>query len=127
MVQEALTNVRRHAPGTRATVRVQRTRGDLLRVDVHNGGPEGRVSRPTGGRGGYGLIGLRERVEAVGGSLTAGPADDGGWWLIAHFPVLEDAPPASTEKSAAPRRPAGRHAKPPAHAEPEPDMSWDAG
>jgi signal transduction histidine kinase len=128
VVQEALTNVRRHAPGTRATVRVQRTRGDLLRVDVHNGGPEGRVSRPTGGRGGYGLIGLRERVEAVGGSLTAGPADDGGWWLIAHFPVLADAPPASTEKSAAaPRRPAGRHAKPHAHAEPEPDMSWEAG
>ncbi|MFF5360189.1 sensor histidine kinase [Streptomyces scabiei] len=128
VVQEALTNVRRHAPGTRATVRVQRTRGDLLRVDVHNGGTEGRVSRPTGGRGGYGLIGLRERVEAVGGSLTAGPADDGGWWLIAHFPVLADTPPASTEKSAAaPRRPAGRHAKPHAHAEPEPDMSWDAG
>ncbi|MFE7766663.1 sensor histidine kinase [Streptomyces sp. NPDC057438] len=128
VVQEALTNVRRHAPGTRATVRVQRTRGDLLRVDVHNCGPERRVSRPTGGRGGYGLIGLRERVEAVGGSLTAGPADDGGWWLIAHFPVLADTPPPDTEKPpATPRRPAGRHAKPNAHTEPEPDMSWDAG
>ncbi|KND26786.1 histidine kinase [Streptomyces stelliscabiei] len=129
VVQEALTNVRRHAPGTKATVRVQRTRGDLLRVDVYNAGPERRVSRPTGGRGGYGLIGLRERAEAVGGSLTAGPADDGGWWLIAHFPVLTDAPPPDTEKSAtaASRRPAGRHAKPNAHTEPEPDMSWDAG
>ncbi|WP_328545147.1 sensor histidine kinase [Streptomyces europaeiscabiei] len=132
VVQEALTNVRRHAPGTQATVRVHLTRGDLLRVDVYNNGPERRVSRPTGGRGGYGLIGLRERAEAVGGSLTAGPADDGGWWLIAHFPVLPEAPPEDMEKSeksaaSVSRRPAGRHAKPNAHTEPEPDMSWDAG
>ncbi|MER6160700.1 histidine kinase [Streptomyces sp. NPDC001868] len=131
VVQEALTNVRRHAPGTQATVRVHRTRDDLLRVDVYNTGPERRVSRPTGGRGGYGLIGLRERAEAVGGSLAAGPDDDGGWWLIAHFPVVARAALQSTEESAdagpASRRPSGRHAKPNAHTEPEPDMSWDAG
>ncbi|WP_371582850.1 sensor histidine kinase [Streptomyces sp. NBC_01314] len=129
VVQEALTNVRRHAPGTRATVRVHLTRDGLLRVDVYNEGPERRVSRPTGGRGGYGLIGMRERADAVGGALTAGPADDGGWWLIAHFPVVPKAPPERAEKSAASAsgRPAGRHAKPNAHTEPEPDMSWDAG
>ncbi|MFJ1671719.1 MULTISPECIES: histidine kinase [Streptomyces] len=128
VVQEALTNVRRHAPGTKATVRVQRTRGDLLRVDVYNGGPERRVSRPMGGRGGYGLIGLRERAEAVGGSLTAGPADDGGWWLIAHFPVLADALPPDTEKSAAAasRRQAGRHAKRPRTRNPGPTC-WESG
>ncbi|WP_237277098.1 sensor histidine kinase [Streptomyces caniscabiei] len=130
VVQEALTNVRRHAPSTQATVRVHRTRDDLLRIDVYNEGPERRVSRPTGGRGGYGLIGLRERVETVGGSLTAGPADDGGWWVIAHFPVAPTAVPSGTEETAEPgqasRRPSGRHAKPNAHAEPEPDMSWDA-
>ena len=93
-------------------------------------GPERRVSRPTGGRGGYGLIGLRERVETVGGSLAAGPADDGGWWVIAHFPVAPTAVPSGAEETAGPgqvsRRPSGRHAKPNAHAEPEPDMSWDA-
>ncbi|MBE4741380.1 two-component sensor histidine kinase [Streptomyces sp. ND05-3B] len=130
VVQEALTNVRRHAPGTQATVRVHRTRDDLLRIDVYNEGPERRVSRPTGGRGGYGLIGLRERVETVGGSLAAGPADDGGWWVIAHFPVAPTAVPSGAEETAEPgqasRRPSGRHAKPNAHAEPEPDMSWDA-
>ncbi|WP_254409244.1 sensor histidine kinase [Streptomyces sp. AC495_CC817] len=134
VVQEALTNVRRHAPGTQATVRVHRTRDDLLRVDVYNEGPAGRVSRPTGGRGGYGLIGLRERAEAVGGSLTAGPDDEGGWWLIAHFPVLPKAEPEESEEGAAPgsasgpvsRRTSGRHAKPHAPSEPEPDMSWDA-
>ncbi|WP_327731565.1 histidine kinase [Streptomyces sp. NBC_00487] len=130
VVQEALTNVRRHAPGTQATVRVHRTRGDLLRVDVYNKAPERRVSRPTGGRGGYGLVGLRERAEAVGGSLAAGPADDSGWWVIAHFPVLPEAAPQDAEGAAdagpASRRTSGRHAKPHAHAEPEPDMSWDA-
>ncbi|UUU20179.1 sensor histidine kinase [Streptomyces sp. DSM 40750] len=130
VVQEALTNVRRHAPGTQATVRVHRTRDDLLRVDVYNTGPERRGSRPTGGHGGYGLIGLRERVEAVGGSLTAGPADDGGWWLIAHFPVLTEAEPQGAERSAAPvpssRPHHGRHAKPNARTEPEPDMNWEA-
>lgn len=130
VVQEALTNVRRHAPGTQATVRVHRTRDDLLRIDVYNEGPERRVSRPTGGRGGYGLIGLRERVETVGGSLAAGPADDGGWWVIAHFPVAPTAVPSGAEETAGPgqasRKPSGRHAKPNAHAEPEPDMSWDA-
>lgn len=131
VVQEALTNVRRHAPGSQATVRVHRTRDDLLRVDVYNAGSARSVSRPTGGRGGYGLIGLRERAEAVGGSLTAGPADDGGWWLIAHFPVLTEAVPESAEDASgsvpSPRRPSGRHAKPNTHTEPEPDMSWDAG
>lgn len=88
VVQEALTNVRRHAPGAQVTVRVHHTRQDLLRVDVHNTEPGRRATTPTGGRGGYGLMGLRERAYAVGGTLTAGPSDDGGWWVIAHFPVL---------------------------------------
>ncbi|MFC4505184.1 MULTISPECIES: sensor histidine kinase [Streptomyces] len=87
VVREALTNVRRHAPGSQATVRVHRT-GDLLfRVDVHNTAPRGWAASPSGGHGGYGLIGLRERAENVGGTLTAGPTNDQGWWLIAHFPT----------------------------------------
>ncbi|MGW0708530.1 sensor histidine kinase [Streptomyces sp. NPDC002643] len=114
VVQEALTNVRRHAPGAQATVRVHRTRDDLLRVDVYNDRTGRRVSRPTGGHGGYGLIGLRERAEAVGGSLAAGPADDGGWWLIAHFPVLTEADLESAEEAVngvpSPRSKSGRHA-----------------
>ncbi|MDX3749038.1 sensor histidine kinase [Streptomyces sp. AK08-02] len=130
VVQEALTNVRRHAPGAQATVRVHRTGHDLLRVDVYNTGSERRGSRPTGGDGGYGLIGLRERAEAVGGSLTAGSADDGGWWLIAHFPLLTEATLQGTEPPAAPvalsRPQAGRHAKRTVRKEPEPEMNWEA-
>ncbi|MEU6230430.1 histidine kinase [Streptomyces sp. NPDC047042] len=131
VVQEALTNVRRHAPGAQATVRVHRTGHDLLRVDVYNTASQRRSSLPTGGDGGYGLIGLRERAEAVGGSLTAGSADDGGWWLIAHFPLLEQPALQSVERPAAavpsPRPPQpGRHAKRNARKEPEPEMNWDA-
>jgi signal transduction histidine kinase len=130
VVQEALTNVRRHAPGAQATVRVHRTRGDLLRVDVYNTGAPHRGSRPTGGQGGYGLIGLRERVEAVGGSVAAGPADDGGWWLIAHFPVLAESALPSGGGSADRVPPAhgsqGRHGRHAKRNGPTPNMSWDA-
>ncbi|BBC29806.1 hypothetical protein SGFS_011000 [Streptomyces graminofaciens] len=90
VVQEALTNVRRHAPGTQATVRVHRTDDGLLRVDVHNTEARVPVGVPTGGHGGFGLTGLRERAYAVGGTFTAGPGDDGGWWVIAHFPTAQD-------------------------------------
>ncbi|WP_326584648.1 histidine kinase [Streptomyces sp. NBC_00481] len=96
VVQEALTNVRRHAPGTQVTVRMHRTGDDLLRLDVHNTAPRQRTITPTGGHGGYGLIGLRETAYAVDGTFTAGPGDGGGWWVIAHFPTLpEPATPMS--------------------------------
>ncbi|MPY60544.1 sensor histidine kinase [Streptomyces spongiae] len=88
VVQEALTNVHRHAPGAQVTVRIHRTGDGLLRADVHNTAPPRPTTSPTGGTGGYGLTGLRERAQAVGGTLTAGPSDDGGWWIIAHFPAL---------------------------------------
>ncbi|WP_128380533.1 sensor histidine kinase [Streptomyces cavernae] len=90
VVQEALTNVRRHAPGTQATVRLERTDDGLLRVDVHNTAASLRAAVPTGGHGGYGLMGLRERAYEVGGTLTAGPGDDDGWWVIAHFPTAPE-------------------------------------
>ena len=102
VVQEALTNVRRHAPGTQVTVRVHHTRQDLLRVDVHNTAPGRRPGTPTGGHSGYGLTGLRERAYAVGGTLTAGPSDDGGWWVIAHFPTLPADKPSGTAGTAQP-------------------------
>ncbi|MFD5384609.1 sensor histidine kinase [Streptomyces sp. NPDC127074] len=92
VVQEALTNVRRHAPGADVAVRLgldRRTGGDLLRVEVRNTAPAVRSTAPTGGRGGFGLVGLRERVEAVEGALTSGRTPDGGWCVTATFPVLE--------------------------------------
>ena len=77
--QEGLTNARRHAPG--ATVEVRVEAGDGLRVRVANG-PGGRG---LGSGTGTGLVGLRERVELLGGTLRAGPAD-GGYVLDAWLP-----------------------------------------
>ncbi|WEH13265.1 histidine kinase [Streptomyces sp. VNUA24] len=87
VVQEALTNVRRHAPGAAVAVRID-TDGHRLRVEVHNTAPDAHQPGPVGGRGGLGLVGLSERVEAVEGTLTAAPTDDGGWRVTAAFPTL---------------------------------------
>ncbi|WP_053719603.1 sensor histidine kinase [Saccharothrix sp. NRRL B-16348] len=82
IVQEALTNAGRHAPGSTTAVTVDLV-GDELRVVVRNtaGGPS------RGGGGGHGLRGMRERVAVHGGSLTAGPTADGGFEVRAIVPV----------------------------------------
>ena len=86
IVMEALTNVRRHAPGAGSvTVAVARQAGPALAVTVTDDG--GMPSGPAD-RGGFGLIGLTERVQALGGSLTAGP-HAGGWRLSAVLPWEE--------------------------------------
>lgn len=86
-VQEALTNVRRHAP-TAPSVTVEAAPSDgKLWLQVGNSPADGPGNGPVGGRGGLGLIGLRERVEAVGGTLSAGPDSDGGWRLAVLLPV----------------------------------------
>lgn len=83
IVLEALTNVRRHAPQA-STVDIQVSRaGNDLRVVVENDGPSAEP-----GRGGFGLIGLTERVETVGGTLSAGPSGI-GWRVAAVLPVEE--------------------------------------
>ncbi|MFF7983089.1 sensor histidine kinase [Streptomyces sp. NPDC007901] len=101
VVREALTNVRRHAPGSPSvSVRVALSDDDggevdsvatrRLRVEVHNAPPPRPATpnaEPLGGRGGLGLIGLTERAQAVGGTLHASRAEDGGWRLTAEFPV----------------------------------------
>jgi signal transduction histidine kinase len=85
VVQEGLTNARRHADGAPVSVRVY-LNGDRLHVDLRNARHEGWAGVPVGGRGGYGLVGLRERVEAVGGRLEAG-RDGGTWRLSATLPT----------------------------------------
>ncbi|WP_307782071.1 histidine kinase [Streptomyces sp. MBT65] len=98
VVREGLTNVRRHAPGSPSvSVRVGLSGegeggGDArrLRVEVHNAPAARRTApnaEPLGGRGGLGLVGLAERTEAVGGTLYASRAEDGGWRLTAEFPL----------------------------------------
>jgi signal transduction histidine kinase len=88
LVQESLTNARRHAPGAAVTVGIgyQDEPGrDRLRVAVRSG--PGRAAQREPG-GGYGVIGMRERVRHTGGRLDVGPTDDGGWLVDARFPGL---------------------------------------
>ncbi|RZQ59881.1 sensor histidine kinase [Amycolatopsis suaedae] len=87
VVQEALTNVRKHAPGSAVTARL-RYRPDGVRVTVTNTAPAGPPDPVLATRGsGVGLAGLRQRVELLGGSLTAGPATGGGFEVSAILPA----------------------------------------
>jgi signal transduction histidine kinase len=105
ILQEALSNAMRHAPGSHVVVSVT-YRGDHLGLDVRNdagsrvtaaaaripGAGEPRVRGDLDGTGsGHGLIGMRERATMLGGSLHAGPRDDGGFHVIAILPVTADA------------------------------------
>ncbi|MFK0288744.1 sensor histidine kinase [Streptomyces sp. NPDC090499] len=90
LVQEALTNVRRHAPGAGTTVHLD-TDGTGLLVTVTNTTPAHHAAAPAGGRGGFGLLGVRERVEALDGTFRAGPVPHGGWQVQAVFPLATTA------------------------------------
>jgi signal transduction histidine kinase len=82
VVQEALTNVRRHAGPVPAEVRL--AYGPTgLRVTVRNA-PGAAVPLPGAGAG---LVGMRERVASCGGTFTAGPSSDGGYLVVAEIPV----------------------------------------
>ena len=81
IVQEALTNVVKHAGPARVTVRVAQGDG-ALRVDIVDDG----LGSPPGSAG-RGLLGMRERAGALGGTATAGPAPDGGWVVRAELPL----------------------------------------
>ncbi|MEV6866032.1 sensor histidine kinase [Streptosporangium subroseum] len=82
IVQEALTNVVRHAAPARCRVTVEDTRG-TVRIEVTDDGPGGRV---LPGRPGHGLIGMRERVAVYGGTFTAGRRPEGGFGVSACLP-----------------------------------------
>ncbi|MFE5796345.1 sensor histidine kinase [Streptomyces sp. NPDC056503] len=83
IVQESLTNVARHAGAGTATVRIE-CRPEALTVSVED---DGRASRAAAPVPGLGLLGMRERVTALGGLLTAGPRDGGGFSVRAELPV----------------------------------------
>ncbi|GAA2041896.1 histidine kinase [Streptomyces cheonanensis] len=88
IVQEALANVVRHAPGAEAavTVAVDADRG-ALRVEIVNG-PASAPARPLEAHGtGHGLIGMRERTRLVGGTLDTGRTADGGFRVAAVLPL----------------------------------------
>ena len=86
ILQEALSNTLRHAPGARATVEVGYEPG-RLRLRVQNGPPPAGGERPPPGPPGQGIVGMRERAAMLGGTLTAGPAPDGGYLVEATLPV----------------------------------------
>ncbi|GAA1952870.1 sensor histidine kinase [Kitasatospora viridis] len=86
IVQEALTNARKHAGPARARVRLTYLPGAVtVEVSDDGAGPAGG-GRP-GGPAGYGLIGMRERAALHGGSLVAGPGADGGFRVAARLPL----------------------------------------
>ncbi|MBD0689213.1 sensor histidine kinase [Streptomyces sp. CBMA123] len=84
-VQEALTNITKYAPEAAVHVRV-RAKGRRLRVEVRNGAPPVHPAETLPG-GGHGLVGLRERAQLLGGTLTAGPTQDGGFEVRAELPA----------------------------------------
>ena len=103
VVQESLTNVQRHARGA-ARVRVAVTRSSTG-VEVLVVNSPGRAGQPAAAPagGGFGVVGLHERVAALGGTLRLGPQDDGGWSVQAHLPTAAPtADPGAPTTSAAP-------------------------
>jgi signal transduction histidine kinase len=83
IVQEALTNSRRHAPGAAVDVELHYA-DDVLRVAIRD---NGSGSSNGAGAGGHGLLGMRERAASVGGRLRAGPASTGGFLIEARLPT----------------------------------------
>ncbi|MFI1105732.1 sensor histidine kinase [Streptomyces melanogenes] len=86
IVQEALTNVRKHAPGAKVRVCL-RCEGDELQVEIRNAAPLHGAAPLDLPSGGHGLIGLRERVHLLGGFFSAGQDDAGGFVVRATLPV----------------------------------------
>ncbi|MFG2820218.1 sensor histidine kinase [Kitasatospora sp. NPDC048365] len=87
IVQEALANVVRHAPGSAVAVEVSPT-DRALRVSVVNGpAPGGDSAVEPGSAGGHGLVGMRERVRLLAGTLDTGPTPDGGFRVAAVLPL----------------------------------------
>ncbi|MBW8700354.1 Sensor histidine kinase DesK [Streptomyces sp. MBT84] len=74
VAQEAMTNVRKHAPGAKVSIRLEYAEHQVM-LDVRDSG--GSPGELTGTGAGYGLLGMRERAELLGGSLEAGPGEEG--------------------------------------------------
>lgn len=102
IAQESLSNAVRHAPGARVRLSVARSRGLLVlivengpstRPDPSGSGILGAPAERTLPSGGHGLIGMRERAAALGGSVTAGATPEGGFRVRALLPLDGEATP----------------------------------
>ncbi|WP_084724494.1 sensor histidine kinase [Streptacidiphilus melanogenes] len=88
IVQEALSNAGRHAPGAHVAIEVERSAGGVRIEVIDDGGPGGsRAPLPPGGNGGHGLTGMRERAALLGGTLRAGHRRSGGFAVTAWLPM----------------------------------------
>src|SRR5690606_7683231 len=90
IVQEALSNAIRHAPGAAVVVELAYHPASLV-IQVRNTAST-RPVPPSGGAG-HGLLGMRERVAMLGGKLTTGPTPDGGYEVVASLPAPAYTPP----------------------------------
>jgi signal transduction histidine kinase len=90
ITREALTNVVRHAGASHASVRVDHRDG-RVEVAIQDDGP-GNDTGEHGPNTGHGIAGMRERAEALGGSLSAGPSSEGGFLVAASLPAGSDRP-----------------------------------
>jgi len=82
-IQEGLTNVLKHAPTSHVRLRLE-AREHQLEIEVRNSGAPGHSAALAGTGSGLGLAGMKERIQASGGELSAGPLSNGGW----RFSVL---------------------------------------
>jgi signal transduction histidine kinase len=89
VIQEALTNVMKHAPAASASVSVHFDEA-AVRVRVADDGQEAIPVGTTAGPAGHGLIGMRERAGIYGGTVTAGPGPQGGFEVALTLPVPRD-------------------------------------
>ncbi len=90
VVQEALANAGRHAPGAACTVTLDARDPAEVTLVVRNGPAVGEPDPVAGG--GFGLVGMRERAELTGGRVDAGPTGDGGWEVRLVLPREREAP-----------------------------------
>ncbi|GAA3446100.1 sensor histidine kinase [Planomonospora venezuelensis] len=89
IVQESLSNAMRHAPGSTVSIKIGRS-GDELNIHVASSAGTRPAAEPaTAGRPGHGLIGMRERVSMLGGSLWTGPVGT-GFAVTAILPITQD-------------------------------------
>jgi signal transduction histidine kinase len=90
IIQESLSNVIRHAPGARTAVCLDLEGSDLVLSVVNDAAAQPAQPMEAPGRASHGLPGMRERVRLVGGSLEAGPRDEGGYRVWARLPIGGD-------------------------------------
>ncbi|MER5981559.1 sensor histidine kinase [Streptomyces sp. NPDC001787] len=98
IVQEALANVIRHAPGARTRVSITAGAGHLTVLVVNSPAEHARSPLETTGTG-HGLVGMRERVRLTGGTLDTGPLPDGGFRVAARLPLPPAKAPSAQQTS----------------------------